>query len=86
MAFWSILAPSSSAPGDDGRRLAVEPERAIVFEDAPPGIASALAAGCAVIGVATTYSARDLTGAVFVVPDLSAVTVTRDEDHWLVLA
>ena len=44
-------------PAPDGyllaaKRLAVTPEQAVVFEDAPAGVVSGRAAGCAVIGVA----------------------------------
>ena len=57
-------------PAPDGyllaaKRLAVTPGRAVVFEDAPAGIVSGRAAGCAVIGVATTFPAERLIGAVF---------------------
>ena len=47
----------------------------MVFEDAPAGVVSARAAGCAVIGVATTYPEERLVGAVFVVADLTSVSL-----------
>jgi sugar-phosphatase len=78
-------------PAPDGyllaaTRLAVQPEHAVVLEDAPPGIAAARAAGCAVIGVGTTCGPSELAGAGFVVPDLTSVTVTRDAEGWRVSA
>ncbi len=67
-------------PAPDGyllaaERLAVTPERAVVFEDAPVGIVAGRAAGCAVIGVATTYPPAQLADAAFVVADLTSVIV-----------
>lgn len=52
--------------------LGVAPGDCLAVEDAPPGIASAQAAGCAVLALATTYPAGDL-GAHVVVPDLASV-------------
>lgn len=76
-------------PAPDGyliaaMRLALQPEHAVVFEDAPPGIAAARAAGCAVIGVGTTHPASELAGTAFVVPDLRSVSVARDAVGWRV--
>lgn len=45
----------------------------LVFEDAPSGIASAIAAGAQIVGVSTTYKVEELTGATPVIPSLSAV-------------
>ncbi|MGA2439710.1 MAG: HAD family phosphatase [Tepidisphaeraceae bacterium] len=49
-------------------RMGVRPERCSVIEDAPMGIAAAVAAGMLAIGVATTHAAQELTtaGAKFV--------------------
>ncbi|MFC8921213.1 HAD-IA family hydrolase [Cellulosimicrobium sp. NPDC057127] len=44
-------------------RLGVDPARCLVVEDAPAGIASARAAGCAVLAVTGTHSAAELAGA-----------------------
>ena len=74
-------------PAPDGyllatERLAVTPVRAVVFEDAPAGIAAGRAAGCAVVGVATTHPPAQLTEAAFVVPDLTSVAVEIAEGGW----
>jgi sugar-phosphatase len=54
--------------------LGVPPERCLVFEDAPAGLAAARAAGAATVAVATTHAADELDADV-VVPDLSAVRI-----------
>jgi beta-phosphoglucomutase len=51
------------------RRLGVSARRCVVFEDSLAGVESARRAGMAVIGVATTHSARELAGTVRVVRD-----------------
>jgi sugar-phosphatase len=55
--------------------LGFKPQECVVFEDAPAGVASGRAAGCAV--VATTYSvpAEELTAAHFLISDLNAIAV-----------
>ncbi len=60
-------------------RLGVDPSRVLVVEDAPAGIAAARAAGCAVLGIASTKPAGELT-ADAVVTDLSRVTWDVDAD------
>jgi sugar-phosphatase len=52
-------------PDPEGYRLAatelgVDPARAVVFEDAPAGIAAAKAAGARVIGITTTHPREEL--------------------------
>ena len=66
-------------------RLAVSPAEALVFEDAPAGIAAGLAAGSTVVAVATTHSAAQLEGAAVVVPDLTRIAIEPFGDHWRVL-
>jgi sugar-phosphatase len=63
-------------------RLAVAPAEAVVFEDAPVGVAAGLSAGCTVIGVATTHSALELEGAAFVVSDLTRIAIEPYGDRW----
>ena len=41
-------------------KLGISPEEAIVFEDSPSGIRSALGAGIQTIGIATTHTQHDL--------------------------
>jgi sugar-phosphatase len=67
-------------------RLAVAPAEAVVFEDAPAGIAAGRAAGCTVIGVATTHSASQLTGAAVVVSDLTQIAIEQYGDRWRILS
>jgi mannitol-1-/sugar-/sorbitol-6-phosphatase len=78
---------SSGKPAPDGyllaaARLAVAPIHAVVLEDAPAGVTAGRSAGCAVIGVATTYTPEQLEGASVVVADLRSVAVTRDAACW----
>jgi sugar-phosphatase len=63
-------------PAPDGyliaaRRLGVPPEKCVVIEDAPSGVAAARSAGCTVIAVATTHPPAQLREADACVPSLS---------------
>jgi sugar-phosphatase len=51
----------------------------LVFEDAPSGIRSAMAAGATVIGVSTTYTPEDIAFASTVIPSLMAVRMMRKD-------
>jgi sugar-phosphatase len=53
--------------------LGIEYARWVVFEDAPPGIASARAAGMMAVGVLTTYPASALSGAMELILDFRGV-------------
>jgi mannitol-1-/sugar-/sorbitol-6-phosphatase len=53
------------------QRLGVSPDRCIVFEDAPAGVAAGKAAGMCVVALTTTVSAGDLAGADHVVANLA---------------
>lgn len=56
------------------RRLGVHPHQAVVFEDAPAGVAAAKAMGARCVAVTTTLPAAQLADADLVVADLSAVS------------
>jgi len=70
------VAPHAIAGGDEGlagkpepaiflevaRRMAVPPERCIVFEDAPFGIEAARRAGMRAVAICTSHSAEQLAG------------------------
>ena len=51
-------------------RLGFSPADVVVFEDAPPGVAAARAAGMRVVGVLTTHAAEALGGTELTIPDL----------------
>ena len=76
-------------PAPDGyrlgaRRLGVGPASCVVFEDAPPGLEAARAAGCRVIALTTTHAAERLAAADAIVPDLAAVSVRRGASGYAV--
>lgn len=60
--------------------LGVPASDCVVFEDAPAGISSGLAAGCRVIGVLGTHSAEDLHDATWVVPSLKTLEVRTSQN------
>jgi sugar-phosphatase len=66
-------------------RLGISPVDALVIEDAPAGVAAAVAAGMEVIAVATTHTADELADADHVVPTLTAV-VARFDGHEIELS
>ena len=63
--------------------LGAPPERCLVFEDAPAGLAAARAAGAATVAVTTTHAAADL-DADLVVPDLGALRIEPGGDRLIV--
>ncbi len=56
-----------------------------MFEDAPAGVSAGLAAGCTVIGVATTHTEEQLADAAVVIPDLTSVSVRAEAGCWRIL-
>jgi mannitol-1-/sugar-/sorbitol-6-phosphatase len=59
--------------------LGFAPEDCVVVEDAPSGVGAGLAAGCRVLGVLGTHSARDLSKADWVAESLDKVQVVEEE-------
>jgi beta-phosphoglucomutase-like phosphatase (HAD superfamily) len=87
------VPPLTTVGGDEGlpgkpepaifleaaRRMGVEPERCIVFEDAPLGIEAARRAGMRAVGIASSHRPDELTGphVLAVVPDYHALMASR---------
>lgn len=59
---------------ETAKRLGVDRQRCLVFEDSPPGVASGKAAGMTVVGLLTTHSEEDLKDADYRVRDFTAIT------------
>ena len=73
-------------PAPDGyrlgaERLGLEPGRAVVVEDAPPGLQAAIAAGMRAIALTTTHRAEQLVGADSIIQDLASVRLVTDRDE-----
>ena len=60
--------------------LSLRPDECVVFEDAPSGVGSGIAAGCRVLGVLGTHSVEDLHAASWVIPALEELAVTANAD------
>lgn len=87
------VTPLTTVGGDEGlpgkpepaifleaaRRMGVEPERCIVFEDAPLGIEAARRAGMRAVGIASSHHPDELTGphVLAVVPNYHALIASR---------
>lgn len=54
-------------------QLGAQPERCIVFEDSPPGVAAGKRAGMTVIGLLTSHSADELADADFTIEDFTDI-------------
>jgi HAD superfamily hydrolase (TIGR01509 family) len=82
-AFQALVAEEDASrgkPDPEGflaaaRRLGVDPDRCVVIEDAPAGLAAAKAASMRAIGVTTTHPAADLGDADLVVDSLTEEAV-----------
>lgn len=69
------------------KSLKLDPKGLLVLEDSPAGIKAGKAAGCRVLGVATTHTAKEVkeAGADWVVEDLRSVVVDRVGEGVVVL-
>jgi mannitol-1-/sugar-/sorbitol-6-phosphatase len=84
-----IVPPVKMVTGDDvaegkpnpapylagARKLGFRPEECVVFEDALSGVESGRVAGCTVVATTFTHQASELTGADFLLENLSGVRV-----------
>ncbi len=61
------------------KELGLDPKKLLVLEDSPAGIKAGKDAGCRVLGVASTHTAKQVkeAGADWVVEDLGSVKVAR---------
>lgn len=80
---------SLGKPAPDGYRLGAtrlghDAAACLVFEDAPPGIAAARAAGARVIALRTTQPDADFTGAEAIIPDFTGISVRGKHEMFVV--
>jgi sugar-phosphatase len=61
------------------QRLGRDPAACIVFEDAPPGVAAARAAGARVVALTTTHPAEALRDATTTIADFRSLRVDRED-------
>jgi sugar-phosphatase len=61
------------------KRLGRDPAACIVFEDAPPGVAAARAAGARVVALTTTHTADALRDTAATIADFRSLRVDREE-------
>ena len=66
---------------ETAKRLGFSAADCVVIEDSPAGTSAGKRAGALVIGVTTTYSARDLETADVIVPDLCAISVKTERER-----
>lgn len=71
----SNLKPDPEIYNTAGKALDIAPERCVVIEDAVTGVASAKAAGMAVIAVLHTFSETELAAADKIVPKIGDITL-----------
>ena len=76
--------PAPDAYQLGARRLGHDPATCLVFEDAPPGIAAARAAGARVIALRTTHPDADFSGADAIIPNFTVVQARRNHDTYVV--
>jgi beta-phosphoglucomutase len=72
-----VYAPKPSPEGYlfTAKKLGVKSEECLVFEDSPPGITAAKAAGMTAVGLLTTYPAERLTQADAVIADFTEANI-----------
>lgn len=83
--YFQTMVTSSEVPGKPNptvfltaaRQLHVEPSKCLVIEDSPSGVEASRRAGMPVIAVCTTNSAKALSGADLILPNLTKLTATH---------
>lgn len=65
--------PDPEIYSETAKQLGVSPERCLVFEDSPPGIAAGKNAHMTVVGILTTHSEKDLQAADYHVADFKQI-------------
>ncbi|HKW41581.1 MAG TPA: HAD-IA family hydrolase [Gemmatimonadales bacterium] len=65
------------------KRLGYDAAACVAFEDAPPGVAAARAAGARVVALRTTHPEANFAAVEAVIPDFTGLRVRRDEHGYL---